>query len=87
MKTGINKKKKDKIIKIHVNNTGDESPICIPWNIMYYDISNLQPGHANPESLESDLVSGKMKKAVIEYYNNITIMITYNTWLNDSDTL
>ena len=30
-----------------------------------YDISNLQPGHANPGSSESDLVSGKMKEAVI----------------------
>ena len=28
-------------------------------------ISDLQPGHANPGSSESDLVSGKMKGAVI----------------------
>ena len=30
-----------------------------------YDNSDLQPGHANPGSSESDLVSGKMKETVI----------------------
>ena len=48
-----------------MNSIGDESPIRILWNIWYYDILNLQPGHVNPESSESDLVSDKMKKAVI----------------------
>jgi len=61
-------------------------PICVPWNIRYYDISDLQPGHENPRSSESDLVSGKMKEEIIVYYNNITITITYITWVNDSDT-
>ena len=28
--------------------------------------ANLQSGHANPRSSESDLVSGKMKEAVID---------------------
>ena len=28
--------------------------------------SDLQPGHANPGSSESDLMSGKMKEAVID---------------------
>jgi len=30
-----------------------------------YDISNFQPGHANSGSSESDIVSGKMKEAII----------------------
>ena len=34
-------------------------------NIQYSDISDLQSGHANSGSSESDLVSGKMKEAVI----------------------
>ena len=37
----------------------------ISKNIWYSDISNLQPGHANPGSSERELVSGKMKEAVI----------------------
>ena len=37
----------------------------ISGNIWNSDISDLQPGHANPGSLESDLVSDKMKEAVI----------------------
>jgi len=32
---------------------------------LYYDISDLQPEHANPGSSENDLVSDKMKEAVI----------------------
>ena len=43
----------------------DDSSKCISRNIWYYDFSDLQPGHANLGSLESDLVSGKMKEAVI----------------------
>jgi len=56
---------KNRIIKILMNNIGDESTRCIQWNIWYYDISDLQHGHANLGSSESDLVSDKMKKAVI----------------------
>ena len=37
----------------------------ISKNIWYSDISGLQPGHANPGSSESDLVSGKKKEAII----------------------
>jgi len=33
--------------------------------ILYSDISNFQRGHANLGSSESDLVSGKMKEAII----------------------
>jgi len=48
-----------------MNRIGDESPMCIQWNIWYYDISYHQRGHANLESSESDLMSGKIKEAVI----------------------
>ena len=34
-------------------------------NIRCYEISELRPGHANLGSSESDLVSDKMKEAVI----------------------
>jgi len=37
----------------------------ISENIWYNDISDLQPGHANSGSSESDLVSGKMKEVII----------------------
>ena len=56
-----------------MSNKGGGSPNNIPGNIKYSDISDLQPGHANPGSSESDLVSGKMKKAVI-----YTIIINHN---------
>ena len=47
-----------------MDSIGDQSPMCIPWDIWCYDISELQPGHANAGSSESDLVSGKIRKAV-----------------------
>jgi len=37
----------------------------ITGNLRCYEISGLQPGHANSGSSESDLVSGKMKEVVI----------------------
>ena len=37
----------------------------ISGNLRCYEIPDLQPGHANLGSSESDLVSGKMKEAVI----------------------
>ena len=43
MKTGITKKTKQ-IIKILMNSIDDESPMYIPWNIWYYDITDLQSG-------------------------------------------
>jgi len=43
----------------------DKSSMGIQWNNWYCIISNLQLEHANPGSSESDLVGGKMKKAVI----------------------
>jgi len=43
---------------------GDDLKI-ISKNIWYSDISDLQPGHANSGSSESDLVSGKMKETII----------------------
>ena len=46
-----------------MNSIGDESPICISWNVCYYDISDLQSGHANSGSSESDLVSGKNEES------------------------
>ena len=49
----------------------------ISKNIWYSDISDLQPGHANLESSENDLVSDKMKEAVK----------IYNTCLYISDTI
>ena len=50
-----------------MNSIVDESSMCNPWNIWYYDISDFQPGHTNPGSSESDLVSDKMKDLV--YYS------------------
>jgi len=38
-----------------MNGLDDESPMWIQWHIWQYDISNLQPGHANSGSSESDL--------------------------------
>ena len=49
-----------------MNGIDDESPMWIQWNICQYDISDHQPGHANPGSSESDLASGKMKETVID---------------------
>ena len=43
---------------------GDSLKI-ISENIWYSAISDLQHGRANPGSPESDLVSGKIKEAVI----------------------
>ena len=37
----------------------------ISKNLRCYEIPDLQPEHANPGSLESVLVSDKMKEAVI----------------------
>ena len=63
-----------------MNQKGGGSPNNILGNTKYYDTSDLQPRYANSGSLESDLLSDKMKEAVIAYYNSITIMITYNTY-------
>jgi len=70
-----------------MNNKVGRSPNKIPRNTKYYDTLDLQPGHANPESSESDLVSGKMKKAAIIYYNSNTITIIYNICLTTSDVI
>ena len=43
----------------------DESPMWLHGTHRYYGNSDLQSEHANPGSSESDLVSGKMKEAVI----------------------
>ena len=48
-----------------MNGLDDESPMRIQYNICHYDIWDLQPGHANSGSSESDLVSGKIKEAII----------------------
>ena len=69
-------------IKIPMNQKEYDLKI-ISRNIQYSDISGLQPGHANPMSSESDLVSGKMKEAVID----TTITIIYNIRFNTSDTI
>jgi len=37
----------------------------VSGNIRCYEISELQPGHANPGSSESDLMSDKMKETAI----------------------
>ena len=37
-----------------------------PMDYLRNGNSALQPGHANPGSSESDLVSGKMKEVVID---------------------
>ena len=46
-----------------MNGLDNESPMWI--QIWQNDNSDLQPGHANSGSSESDLVSSKMKEAVI----------------------
>ena len=56
-------------------------------NMRYYRISTLQPEEVTSRSLKSNLVSDKIKGTVIVYYNSITITITYNTGLNNSNTL
>ena len=48
-----------------MNNKGDGSPNNISGNIKYHDTSDLQLRHTNMGSSESDLVSDKMKEAVI----------------------
>ena len=48
-----------------MNNKDVESPTKIPWNIRSYDISDLQPEHANSGWSESDLVSDKMKETIL----------------------
>ena len=48
-----------------MNNKSSGSPNNILGNIKNCDTSDLQPGQANPGLSESDLVSGKMKEAVI----------------------
>ena len=72
---------------MRMNNIGDESPMCIPWNICYYDILDLQLGHVSSGSLESDLVSGRIKEAIIIYYKSSTTTIIYNICLITSDTI
>ena len=42
-----------------------QSRYHISENLKCYEIPNLQPEHANSGSSESNLVSGKMKEAVI----------------------
>ena len=49
-----------------MNDLDEESPRPLQGTLCYYGNSDLQPGHANPGSSESDLVSGKMKEAVID---------------------
>ena len=48
-----------------MNNKDSGPPTNIPRNTKNYDTSDFQSGHANSGSSESDLVSGKMKEAVI----------------------
>ena len=64
MKTGLNKNRNKSQGYISIRK-GDSLKI-ISKNIWYTDILDLQPGHANPGSSESDLVSGKLKEAVID---------------------
>jgi len=44
----------------------EESPMETQCTIWSNENSDLQPGHTNPGSSESELVSGKMKEAVID---------------------
>ena len=46
-----------------------------PKNIRFYDILDLQPGYTNPGSSEGDLMSGKMKEAVIYIYTIIVVQL------------
>ena len=48
-----------------MNNKGDESSNNTTEYNRYSVISDLQPGHANSGSSESDLVNGKMKEAIL----------------------
>jgi len=48
-----------------MNNKSDGFPNNILRYNRYSVILDLQPGHANPGSSDSDLVSGKMKETVI----------------------
>ena len=38
-----------------MNGLDEESPMGIQWTICRYENSDLQPGHANPGSSESNL--------------------------------
>ena len=48
-----------------MNSPDEGSPMWLQGTLWSYGNSDLQPGRANPGSSESDLVSGKMKEAVI----------------------
>ena len=48
-----------------MNNKGDRSPNNVLKNIKFHDTSDLQPGHTNSGSSESDPVSYKMKEIII----------------------
>ena len=49
-----------------MNSLDEKSPMWLQGTIWWYGNSDLQPGYVNPGSSESDLVSGKMKEAVID---------------------
>ena len=74
----------DIIIKIPMNKKSDWSSNNILGNTKCYNTSDLQPRHANSGSSESDLVSDKIKEAVIIYHNSSTTTIIYNTCLTTS---
>ena len=61
-----------------MNNKGGGFPNNILCSVRYYDDLNLQPGYANPRSSESDLISGKMREAVIYIVIVFTITLIYN---------
>ena len=48
-----------------MSDPNEESPMCLQGTLRYSGTRISKSGHANPGSSESDLVSGKMKKAVI----------------------
>ena len=64
MKIGINKITKRNHKDTYEFERGDGLKRILK-NIWYSDISDLQTGHANSGSSESDLVSDKKKEAVI----------------------
>ena len=70
-----------------MNQRGWRSQDNTSEDIRCYEISELQPGHANVGSSESDLVSDKMKKTLIIYYNSSTTTIIHNICLLTSDTI
>ena len=53
--------------KIPMNRPDEEYPMSRQGTLCYSENSDLQSGHANPGSSESDLVSGKMKEEVVIY--------------------